>query len=175
MDDATVTAGVLLEAAQTQQKIAEASFQRLDALAKLLRDLPKDAATDLAAAVGTTIRQELAGARQDILGLTAALRAARVRMTRTLAIIGGGVVLAAVASVAAVLLWVLPSPEEMGKLRADKASLAAAVEDLNARAGRIQLRNCANPGQKARICARVDASAGQFGPKGETYMVLAGY
>ena len=175
MDDSMVTAGVLLEAAQNQQKIAEASFQKLDALASLLRDLPRDTTPDLKAAIETAIRQELAGARQDILALTGALRAARVRMTRTLAVIGAAVVLAAVLSVGALLLWVLPSSDDIARLRAEKATLTAGVADLTARAGKIQLRNCGDPGQKLRVCARVDPTSGPFGTKAEPYMVLAGY
>ena len=105
----------------------------------------------------------------------------RVHLGRTLLYYGGAVALVAVLAVLAVLavatmlLWVLPAPGEITRLRAEKATLEAAVTDLSARGGRIQLRNCGATGQKTRLCARVDPSAGTFGTDTERSMVLQGY
>ena len=175
MDDATVTAGVLLEAAQNQQKIAEASFAKLDALAKIVGELPQGALPELKASIEGAIRKELAEARQEIQLLTESLRKAHAHLGQTLLYYGGAVVLIAVVAVAVMLLWALPAPGEITRLRAEKATLEAAVTDLSARGGRIQLRNCGATGQKTRLCARVDPSAGTFGTDTERSMVLQGY
>ena len=175
MDEGMVTAGVLLEAAQNQQKIAEASFAKLDALAKILRELPRDTTPELKASIEGAVRQELAGARQEIQLLTGSLRAARMDLGKTLLYYGSAVALVAVLAVATMLIWVFPSPAEMSRIRTEKATLEATVADLAARGGKIQFLQCGNADQKKRLCARVDTAAGQFGTKTETYMVLTGY
>ena len=175
MDDATVTAGVLLEAAQNQQKIAEASFAKLDALAKIVGELPQGALPELKASIEGAIRKELAEARQEIQRLTESLRKAHAHLGQTLLYYGGAVVLIAVVAVAVMLLWALPAPGEMVRLRDEKAQLQASIADLAKRGGRIQLRPCVRTDAKSRLCARVDPAGGTFNEHGETYMVLAGY
>ena len=57
----------------------------------------------------------------------------------------------------------------ISSLRAERQELLAVVDDLAKRGGKIKLNNC---GSKARLCAKVDRSAGDF--EGD-YMVLKGY
>jgi hypothetical protein len=175
MDEGTVTGGLLLEAAQNNQKLVEASVQKLEALIKLLRELPREIAPELKASIEEAHRQELATTRQEFQVLTRNLRHARERMGWTRLAVGGGVVLTAVRAVAALLLWALPSPRELAALRPDKARLEVTVTNLESRGGRAHLRNCANPGDKGRQCIAVEKGAGEFSATGEHYMVLKGY
>ena len=175
MDEGIIKTGLLLEAAQNQQKVAEASFEKLNALGKVLREIPREITPELKASIEGAVREELSGARQEVQLLTRALRDARTRLGQTLMYFGGGVVVIAVLAVAALFLWVMPPPGEIIRLRAERAALAASAADLAARGARIQLRNCANPGEKARLCARIDPTAGPYGTTTEQYRILAGY
>lgn len=176
MDAGTVAAAALLEAAQNNQKIVEASTERLEALIKVLRELPREVTPDLKAAIEKAHREELAATRQEFQALTTNLRYARERMARLWLFIGTGIVVAAVLAVAALLFFVLPSPKQIGELQAEKDQLAATIADLKTKGGNVQLKSCAKPGQKARLCAAVDPSAGEFGKaEGEHFMVLKGY
>ncbi len=175
MDEGTVAAAALLEAAQNNQKIVEASTQKLEALIKLLQELPRDITPELKAAIEKAHREELAATRQEFHALTTNLRYARERMARLWLLVGAGVVVAAVFAVAAMLFFVLPSPKQIQELQAEKDQLAATIADLKARGGSIQMRTCAKPGQKGRLCVAVDPSVGDFGKaEGEHFMVLKG-
>lgn len=175
MDESTIAAAALLEAAQNNQKVAEASFQKLEALIKLLQELPRIVAPELKASIEQAHHEELAATRQEFQALATNLRYARERMARTWLAVGAGVVLTAVLSVAAMLLFVLPSSKELQALRAQKDELTAAIADLEARGGRVHLKTCGNPAEKVRLCALVDSTAGAFGTPAERYMVLKGY
>ena len=175
MDESTVTAGILLEAAQNNQKIVDASIQKLEALTKLLESLPRSVTPEIKASIEAAHREELATTRHEFHLITQHLQLARRRMARMWLLVGGGVVLVAVLAVAAVLVLVLPSPKELQALREEKQQLAATVADLANRGGRAKLRNCANPGDAPRVCIAVDMAAGNFGVGGERFMVIKGY
>lgn len=175
MDEGTIAAAALLEAAQNNQKVAEASFQKLEALIKLLHDLPRNVAPELKASIEQAHREELAATRQEFQALTTNLRYARERMGRTWLAAGAGVVATAVLAVGAMLLFVLPSSKELQALRTEKDQLSATVADLEGRGGRMHLKTCGNPGEKLRLCALVEPTAGAFGTPAERYMVLKGY
>ena len=175
MDDSTVTAGILLEAAQNNQKIVEASIQKLEALIKLLESLPRTVTPEIKASIESAHREELATTRHEFHLITKHLQLARQRMARTWLLIGGAIVSIAVLAVTAVLFVFLPSPTAVQALSDEKQQLAAAVADLTARGGRAHLRTCGNPGDTPRLCVAVDPSAGTFGIGGERYMVLKGY
>ena len=174
MDEGTIAAAALLEAAQNNQKIAEASFQKLEALIKLLQELPRNVTPELKATIERAHREELAATRQEIQALTTGLRYARERMARTWLVVGAGVVLTAVASVVAMLLFVLPSSRELEALRARKAELAQAIADLEAHGGRVHLKPCGTGADKPRLCVLVDPAAGTFGPPSDRYMAVKG-
>lgn len=175
MDEGIVAAAGLLEAAQNNQKTVEAAIQKLEALIKLLQELPRNVTPELRAAVEKSYREELAATRQEFQSLTTNLRYARERIGRAWLQVGGSVVLTAVLAVGAVLAYVLPSAHEIEALRAQKAVLEASVADLTSRGGRIHLKTCANAAEKPRLCALVDPGAGTYGTAGERYMVLKGY
>jgi hypothetical protein len=175
MDEGTIAAAALLEAAQNNQKVAEASFQKLEALIRLLQELPRNVTPELKASIEQAHREELAATRQEFQALTTNLRLARERMARTWLITGAGVVLTAILAVGALLLFVLPSSKEIQSLRSEKDQLAATVADLETRGGHARLKTCGNPGEKLRLCALVDPTAGAFGTPAERYMVLKGY
>src|SRR5258706_9029660 len=109
MDEGTIAAAALLEAAQNNQKIVEAVSQKLEALITVLQELPRNVTPELKASIERTHREELAATRHEFQALTTHLRYARGGVARTWLIVGSGVVLTAVLAVTTVLLFVLPS------------------------------------------------------------------
>lgn len=81
-----------------------------------------------------------------------------------------------VAALLAAVAWWVPSLEEIQAWRAERAQLAAAVEDLEQRGGRAQLNVC---GDKKRVCVLVNERAGSRKPggtaKGPVYRVIQEY
>ena len=72
------------------------------------------------------------------------------------------------ASLVALSMLLVPSPNEIAYLRAN-------VADLEARGGKVQLSTC---GDKNRLCARIDPKAEkelQWGQNGQRWMILQGY
>lgn len=175
MDPGAIAAAALLEAAQNNQKIVEASTKKLEALIKVLREMPRDITPELKAAIEKAHREELAATRQEFQAPTTNLRYARERMARLWLLIGAGVVVAAVLAVAAMLTFVLPSGKEIQALRHDREDLEATIVRLQGQGGRARLRNCGDPGKAQRLCVLVDPGAGLFGNAVDRYMVIKGY
>lgn len=175
MDAGAIAAAALLEAAQNNQKIVEASTEKLEALIKVLREMPREITPELKAAIEKAHREELAATRQEFHALTTNLRYARERMARLWLLIGAGVVMVAVLSVAAVLAFVLPSGTEIQALRHEKEDLETTIVRLQGQGGRAKLRTCGDPGKAQRLCVLVDPGGGFFGNAVDRYMVIKGY
>lgn len=72
------------------------------------------------------------------------------------------------ASIVALSMLLVPSPNEIADLRADVAA-------LETQGGRVQLSVC---GDSKRLCARIDPKAekgDQYGQNGQRWMILQGY
>jgi hypothetical protein len=164
MDDDTMKLGLLMEAAQANQKAAEAGLKKL-----------KAAANDLAAVVRDEVRRVLAEELQSLAAdsrraseaLHAVRRAANVRvvlwsvgMTTLCSIVPLGLA-----------CWILPSRAQIATLRARHDELATRIAELEERGGRIDLRHC---GDGARLCVRVDRKAPMYGEKSD-YLIVGGY
>lgn len=164
MDDATTKFGLLMESATAHQKLAEAHLERLQAHTQGL---------------DTVVRDEI---RRTLLEELQVLTAEGRRAAEILRGIGRGVTLRGTLwSLAVVILstgipvaimrWAQPSATEVAALRVQRDELRAAIEDLERRGGRVQLRHC---GETARLCVRVDKKAPPYGEKAD-YFVVAGY
>jgi hypothetical protein len=164
MDDDTMKLGLLMEAAQANQKAAEAGLKKL-----------KAAANDLAAVVRDEVRRVVADELQSLAAdsrraceaLHAVRRAANVRvvlwsvgMTTLCSIVPLGLA-----------CWILPSRAQIATLRARHDELATRIAELEERGGRIDLRHC---GDGARLCVRVDRKAPMYGEKSD-YLIVGGY
>jgi hypothetical protein len=164
MDDVTMKLGLLMEAAQANQKMAETSLKKL-----------KGAANDLAAAAREEVRRVMieelhslaADSKRASDALYAVGRAANVRaLTWSLGI-------TALCSVVPIGLacWVIPSRAEIASLRTRHDELAIQIANLEERGGRIDLRRC---GAGARLCVRVDRQAPMYGEQSD-YLIVRGY
>jgi hypothetical protein len=163
-DDDTVKLGLLMEAAHSHQELVDGSLRQLQAHTRGLDEVVRDEirrvmSSELAELVDETTR---AAEVLRALARTAGLRAA---WRGTLAAVVPG------AAVAIFLWWWLPSPSQMAALRWQHAQLAAAVAQLSAGGGRIDLRRC---GDTSRLCVRIDRRAPAYGEQSD-YLIVQGY
>ena len=164
MDDATMRLGLLMEAAQAQQKVAESAVERLATLGR---------------EIDVVVREELRRAfAEEFQALCAASRHASealhaVRQAAGLRIASWSVAVAAICSTIPVAVaWsVLPSRGELLRLRAERDELSTSVGRLQQQGGRIDLRRC---GDANRLCVRIDRQAPPYGEQSD-YLVLKGY
>jgi len=164
VDDATMKVGLLMESAQTHQKIAEAHLEKLRAHTQ-----------ELDGVVREEIRRTLIEELQEL--TTESTRAARALhgMKRAANMRGlfWSVVIAVLCTVipCAIARWALPSAHEIDALRVERDRLALSVGRLEQHGGRIDWRHC---GEAARLCVRVDRSAPTYGEKAD-YFIVKGY
>ncbi|HEV7443580.1 MAG TPA: hypothetical protein VGO18_13380 [Steroidobacteraceae bacterium] len=164
MDDTTMKLGLLMEAAQANQKAAESSLRKLKAATNEL-------ATVVREEVHRVVLEELHSLAADSRRASDALRAAgRAANVRALVwSVGTTMLCSAIPLVLA--CWIIPSRAEIAALRAKHDGLATQVEDLEKRGGRIDLRHC---GDGARLCVRVDRKAPIYGEQSD-YLIVRGY
>ena len=162
--DDTVKLGLLLEAAEAQQRLAESSLaalhEQLNGLDHVVRDEVRETLiTELGA-----LTSEAAQAASILARLR---RVMDLRVALWTVLMTG---LPALTSVAALWHW-MPSAQELAARRSQLAQLQSAVRQLEGAGGSAQLQRC---GPSARLCVRVDVRAGAFGSAGD-YRVVAGY
>ena len=164
MDDTTMKLGLLMEAAQANQKVAESSLKKL-----------KAATNDLAAVVREEVHRVVmeefhslaADGKRTSDALYAARRAANVRAL----VWSVGMTLLCSAIPLGIACWVIPSRAEIAALRARRDELVTRIANLQERGGRIDLRRC---GDGARLCVRVDRKAPMYGEQSD-YLIVRGY
>ena len=130
---------------------------------------------DLDAIVRDEIRRSLI---DELRGLTAeverameALGGLRRAVTRRL-LMGVFGLAAAVSAVPAVAVWwLLPSPGEIGALRAERSVLTRNLAELGARGARVQWGRC---GSARRLCVRIERHAPTYGGTAD-YAIVKGY
>src|SRR5665213_1959017 len=164
VDEDTMKLGLLMEAAQANQKVAEASLKKL-----------KAAANDLAAAVRDEVRhvlqEELHCLAADSKRASDALHAVRRAANIRIALWSVGMTMLCSVIPLALACWIIPSRTEITVLRAKHAELASKIAELEERGGRMDLRRC---GDGARLCVRVDRKAPAYGEKSD-YLIVGGY
>jgi hypothetical protein len=163
MDQDRVKLGLLMETAQTHQKLAETAIEKLSqhtlSLEAVVRDQIQRALVDAL----KTVHVE---AQRAVEALQWIKRQANARVT--LWTLGLTVISAAIALFIA--WWVLPTPAEIARLRTERDELAGNIAALNQRGARADLRRCG----AGRVCVRVDLSAPRYGESSD-YMVIKGY
>ena len=163
MDESTMQTGLLMEAAQAQQKAVEALTQRLTEAVIGLDGVIRD---ELRRAFVEEFRALSATSQVAADSLNQVRRAAGLRMA-------AWAIAVSVATAAApwLLSWaVLPSRAEIASLRSQRNELVEGIAELERRAGHIDLRRC---GESARLCVRVERSAPVYGADGD-YRIIKG-
>ena len=164
MDDTTMKLGLLMEAAQAQQKAAESSLKKLKAATNEL-------ATVVREEVHRVVMEELHSLADESKRASDALRTVRRTANVRALMWSVGTTLLCSAIPLALACWTIPSRAEIAALRAKHDELATQIANLEKRGGRIDLRRC---GDGARLCVRVDRKAPIYGEQSD-YLIVRGY
>ena len=161
LPEPALTAGLLMEGAQSQQQLAAAALEALRQHTAGLDLLVRDE-------VHRTLVETLADLSSEVARVTRSLettgRTAHWRAT------GLGLAMAVVGIAAPVCArWWLPSPGRIAALEVQEAQLQATIARLRHDGGGVQLLTC---GAAQRLCVRIDAKAPRFGTDGDV-VVLA--
>ncbi len=164
MGDEAMKLGLLMEAAQAQQRLGQESLERLAAHARDLESIVREE-------IRRTVAEELGSVAGESRQAAQALQ--RMRRAANMRVLLWTVSIAAVCSAVAMgeAWWLLPSRQEIAALRARRDALAANVARLQARGGSIDLRRCGNPG---RLCVRVDRQSPAYGADAD-YLIVKGH
>lgn len=163
MDQDSVKLGLLIEAAQTHQKLAEAAIEKLSQQTEGLEAVVKEHVRRALADGLKSLHVESKGAVE---ALQRAKQAANVRNAFwTL-----GVTAVAAAIALFVAWWILPTPSEIAVLRTERAELASNIAALNQRGARADVRRCGT----GHLCVQVDLKAPRYGDSSD-YLVIKGY
>lgn len=164
MSDEVMRLGLLMEAAQAQQRLGHESLERL---AAHCRDLDVIVRDEIRRTVAEALGNVASESRRATESLQRMRRAANVRTllwTVSIAMICSGVAMGEA-------WWMLPSQSEIAALRARRDALASNIARLERSGGMLDIQTC---GRRARLCVRVDRNAPAYGP-GADYRVVSGY
>jgi hypothetical protein len=163
MNQDSVKLGLLMETAQTHQRLAERAIEKLSQHTQSLEGAVRD---QIQRALVDALKAVHAEAQRAVDALQKIKRAANARVT--LWTLGLTVISVAIALFVA---WsVLPTPAEIARLRAERDELASNIAVLNQRGAHADFRRCG----AGRVCVRVDLSASRYGESSD-YMVIKGY
>ncbi|HEX4266431.1 MAG TPA: hypothetical protein VHY36_00990 [Steroidobacteraceae bacterium] len=164
MNDEAMKLGLLMEAAQAQQRLGQESLERLAAHTKDLDVIVRDE-------IRRTVAEELGSVANESRRATQSLKS--LRRSANVRVLLWTVSIAAVCSAVGVgeACWMLPSQRDIAAMRARRDALAANISGLEERGGMLDIRRC---GARARLCVRVDRNAPIYGP-GADYLVVKGY
>lgn len=164
MSDEAMRLGLLMEAAQAQQRLGQESLEQLAAHTRDLDAIVRDEIRrTLAEALGS-IASESRRATESLQRMRRAANVRTLLWTVSIAMICSGVAMGEA-------WWMLPSQSEIAVLRARRDMLAANVAHLERQGGMFDIKTC---GARARLCVRVDRNAPVYGP-GADYLVVKGY
>jgi hypothetical protein len=163
MDQDSVKLGLLMEIAQTHQKLAQTAIEKLSQHAQSLEPAVRD---QVQRALVDALKTVHAEAQRAIEALQKMKRAANARVT--LWTLGLTATSAAIALFVA--WWVLPTPREIARLRIERDELVSNLAVLNQRGARVDLRRCGT----GHLCVRVELSAPRYGESSD-FMVIKGY
>ena len=164
MEDDTLKIGLLMEAAQAQQALAETVLERLKGHMSALDEVVRDEIRHALVAELQDLGNESQRAAESLRRLG---RAANARM----ALWSVGLTLLCTAIPMCGQWWLIPSQSEIAALRLRRDQLVANVTSLEQRGGRVELRRCGGTDQ---LCVRVDRKAPAYGDAGD-YLVVRGY
>ena len=162
-NDRAMQVGLLMEAAQAQQRLGQESLERLQAH---LRDLDT--------VVRDEIQRTLTEVLADLAGETArAVKALRgLRRAADLRLLVWSVLVTAASAAAATgtMRWLAPSAKQIAALQAQRADLVADLARLKAAGAAMDLRRC---GPHRRLCVRVDRRGPAYGAHGDYRLIEA--
>jgi uncharacterized protein YPO0396 len=164
MSDEAMRLGLLMEAAQVQQRLSQESLERL---AAHTRDLDTAVRDEVRRTVAEELGTLAAETRRAAESLQRMRRAANLRVflwSVSVTLISSSVALAEA-------WWLLPSQREIAALRAHRDVLAAEIVHLKQSGALLDVRRC---GDGVRLCVRVDRNAPAYGPRAD-YLVVKGY
>jgi len=163
MDQDSVKLGLLMETAQTHQRLAETAIEKLSHHTQSLEAAVRDQIQRGLVDGLKTVRTE---AQRAVEALQRIKREANARVTLwTL-----GLTVISIAIALFVAWWVLPTRAEIAALRTQRDELASNVAVLNQRGARADLRLCGT----GHLCVRVDVNAPRYGDQRD-YFVIRGY
>jgi hypothetical protein len=163
MDQDSVKLGLLIEAAQAHQKLAEAAIEKLNEQTQGLEVVVRDQIQHALAGGLKSLHTETKGAVEALQRLKRAANARTVFWTL-------GITAAAAAFGLFMAWWVLPTPAEIAALRTERDELISKIAVLNRRGARADMRRCGT----VHVCVRVDLKAPRYGESSD-YLVVAGY
>jgi hypothetical protein len=164
MSEEVMRVGLLVEAAQAQQRLGQESLERL---AAHTRDLDMIVRDEIRRSVAEALASVAGESRRAAQSLQSLRRAANLRValwTVSIAAVCSGVAIGEA-------WWILPSPREIATVRARRDAMVAEIERLQQRGGSADFRRC---GVGRRLCVRVDRSAPAYGA-GADYLIIKGY
>ena len=163
MDQDSVKLGLLMETAQTHQKLAEAAIEKLKEHTQTLEAVARDQIQRALVDGLKTVHTEAQRAAEALRRMKREANARVMLWTLTLTVTAAAIALL-------VAWWVLPTPAEIARLRAERDELASNIAALNQRGARADLRRCGTE----RVCVRVDLTAPRYGESSD-YLVIKGY
>jgi hypothetical protein len=166
MNRDTVQLGLLLEPAQTHQRLVEALIEKLKAHTAgheaVMREQIRRSFSEELAAVQTE-------SARAVSALQAVQRAASARTTFWM--LGLAAMTAAIAI--GIGWWVLPNPSEIATLLEERDELQRPIDVLVSRGARADLKTC-DAGRAQHLCVRVEPRLGRYGNE-KDYFVIKGY
>jgi hypothetical protein len=164
MDENTIKVGLLMEAAQAQQALADTALEKLNAHTRELDTVVRDE-------IRHTLVEELQIVGNESRRAAEALRSLGRSVNLRVAFWSLGLTLLCTAIPLFATWYFLPSQAELTNLRAQREELMSSLARLEQRGARVDLRRC---GGTTRLCVRVDRKAPIFGDNGD-YFVVKGY
>ena len=155
--------GLLTEAAQQHQRLAESGLARLERQLQELDHAVRDE-------VRRSLQDELLALTSESRRTVEALAAARRAVGVGTALWSLFVTACCCAAMVGAVLWWLPSRTEIDTLRVKRDGLAAGIASLEQRGAHLDVRRC---GGASQLCVRVDRKSPAYGPAGE-YLVVKG-
>jgi hypothetical protein len=164
LDEETMKLGLLMETAQTQQRVIASSLKQLKAHTQELDNIVREQIRRTLAEEFGALIEEAAQAAQLLGALKQAARWQFASWTVLATVL--------VSAMSMLCVWCLvPSNAQISAMRARQQQLAVAIDALEQRGGRIDLRRC---GSSDRWCVRVDRQAPTYGEQSD-YYVVKGY
>lgn len=164
MEENTIKVGLLMEAAQAQQALAQSTLEKLEAHTTELDTVVRDE-------IRHTLVEELQVLGSESRRAAEALRSLGRSVNLRVAFWSVGVTLLCTAIPLFAEWWLLPSQSELAALRMKRDELTASLMRLEQHGARVDVRHCGGSG---RLCVRVDRKAPTYGEDGD-YFVIKGY
>jgi hypothetical protein len=162
--DASMGLGLLMETAQTHQTLIEGALRSLQEHTRGLDNIVR-------AEIRRTLIEELGAVIEHAHSASETLSALRRVSTQRALLWSVLAILPALATGAGVMMRLAPAGAQLAALRAERAQLALAIEQLERSGGRIDLRRC---GPQERLCVRIDKGTPAYGA-GADYLIVKGY